>query len=61
MLEINQQIPHSLGPVTPSQPLLDLQRIDIQVGYLALCYINNKGQLVLLRIFYIFSLKHMLT
>lgn len=50
VLEIDEEVPHGLGPIVPFALVLDLARIDAQFHNFALVFRNLKRQLELLRI-----------
>lgn len=51
MLEIYQEVTHSLSPAYPSRSLLDLQGVDEEVHDLAFVYVYEEGDLELFGVF----------
>lgn len=48
MFDIDEKITHGLGPVVPSDSLLHLERVYVQLRYLLLLDVYQKGNAELL-------------
>ena len=43
MLEVDQEIPHGLGPAGPTDSFLDLEGVNVQLCDLALVKVHQEG------------------
>lgn len=60
VLEVDEKVAHGLAPAAPTSPLLQLKRVDPEIHYLVISWVDDEGHPELFRIFHAFCLQHVL-